>query len=197
MFKTESESGMPSKIPVGAYQIKVTLKGMKPSIWRRVEVPCDITLGRLHDVIQRAMGWMDCHLHEFVIDGKRYGCATPEALDVDEGMIDEGRARLNKVSGPNAKFRYCYDFGDDWVHELHIEREVASDGERAARCLAGKNACPPEDCGGPYGYARLLAILTDPEHDEHEEMLEWAGDDVDPHAFDAKQVDRLVSLVKV
>lgn len=197
MSKPESESGMPSKVPVCGYQIKVTLKGVKPSIWRRIAVPSDITLARLHAVIQLAMGWQDCHLHEFVIDGKRYGCATPDAFDFNEELIDEGRARLNKVSRPNAKFRYCYDFGDDWVHEIHIERELASDGERVARCLAGKNACPPEDCGGPFGYDHLLAVLADPEDEEHEEMLEWVSDDFDPCAFDAGEVDRLVSQVKV
>jgi hypothetical protein len=188
---------MPSKAAAGVYQIKVTLKGIKPPIWRRVAVPCDITLAALHNVIQRAMGWQDCHLHEFIIGAKRYGAAEDEEFDFGDGRADEGKARLNKVAGPNAKFRYCYDFGDDWIHEILIEREIASDGERMARCLAGKNACPPEDCGGPYGYANLLSILADPEHEEHEEMLEWAGDDLDPSAFDAKQTDRLLSLVKV
>lgn len=188
---------MPSKVLAGAYQIKITLKEMKPPIWRRVTVPRDITLAGLHRVIQRAMGWEDCHLHEFVIDDKRYGPAEAEQFDFDDRPANEGKARLNKVAGPNAKFRYCYDFGDDWIHDILIEREVASEGERKARCLAGKNACPPEDCGGPYGYADLLAILADPEHEEHEQMLEWVGDDLDPHAFDAKQTDRLLSLVKV
>ena len=193
----ESECEMQTKVPVGVYQIKVTLKRTKPSIWRRIAVPCDITLGRLHDVIQLAMGWMDCHLHEFVIDGKRYGSVTSAESDYGNDMINERRTLLNAVAGPNAKFLYNYDFGDDWIHELHIEREVASGGERAARCQAGKNACPPEDCGGPSGYARLLAILSNPEHEDHEEMLEWADDDVDPNAFDVKEVDRLVSVVKV
>jgi hypothetical protein len=188
---------MPSKGPIGMYEIKITLKGMKPPIWRRVAVPCDITLAGLHDVIQVAMGWQDCHLHEFEIGDERYGPVASEAFDFDDGRADEGRARLNKIAGPNAKFLYCYDFGDDWTHEIRIERETAAGGQRDVRCLAGKNACPPEDCGGPYGYASLLAILADPEHEEHEEMLEWAGDDVDPHAFDAKQTDRLLSLVKV
>lgn len=112
-------------------------------------------------------------------------------------MIDEKRTRLNKVCGPSAKFRYCYDFGDDWIHEIQIEGEIASDGERVARCLTGKNACPPEDCGGPYGYAQLLAVLADPAHEEHEEMREWIGGDLDPRAFDAQEIDRLLALVKV
>jgi hypothetical protein len=197
LLKIESESGMASKVPAGAYQIKITLKGMKPPIWRRVSVPSDITLAGLHYVIQRAMGWEDCHLHEFVIGGKRYGPAEAEEFDFGDRRADEGKARLNRVAGLNAKFRYCYDFGDDWIHEILIEREIASEGERKARCLAGKNACPPEDCGGPYGYADLLAILADPAHEEHEEMLDWAGDDLDPHAFDAKQTDSLLSRVKV
>ncbi len=188
---------MRSKVPAGVYQIKITLKGMKPPIWRRVTVPCDITLAGLHEVIQRAMGWMDCHLHEFVIDGERYGSAMSEASDFEEDLVDEARAHLNKVSGPGEKFQYFYDFGDDWVHEIQIEREIASDGKRAAHCLTGKNACPPEDCGGPNGYALLLAILADPEHEEHDEMREWAGDDVDPREFNPEQVDRLLSLLKV
>jgi hypothetical protein len=188
---------MPPKVPAGLYQIKITLKGTKPPIWRRVTVPRDITLASLHEVIQRAMGWMNCHLHEFVIDGERYGTASSEESDFEEDMVDEERARLNKVSGPGKKFQYSYDFGDDWVHEIQIEREIAGDGERAARCLTGKNACPPEDSGGPYGYAHMLSILSDPEHEEHDEMREWAGDHVDPLAFDLEQINRMLSLLKV
>lgn len=100
---TERERKMPSKVPVGVYQIKITLKGMKPPIWRRVTVPGDITLAGLHEVIQRAMGWMNCHLHEFVIHGERYGSAASEASDFKEDLVDEVRAHLNKVSGPGKK----------------------------------------------------------------------------------------------
>src|SRR5438477_1769213 len=137
---------------VKLYEIKIALMDLAPMIWRRVSVPCDITLGDLHHVIQIAMGWEDCHLHEFLIGRKRYGPVMADPFGFDDPAVDEDIVHLNGVAKPKAKFIYHYDFGDDWRHEIHIEREVESaSSKRQARCLAGENACPPEDCGGPYG----------------------------------------------
>jgi Plasmid pRiA4b ORF-3-like protein len=134
--------------------LKVTLRGVKPPIWRRLLVPSTMTLGDLHLAIQAAMGWEDCHLHAFDIDGRRYG----DRRTVDD-VADENRLTLSSLlkSGV-ARCTYTYDFGDDWEHTVEIEKtQPAVDGEAYPRCVAGKGACPPEDCGGPWGYQHLLS----------------------------------------
>jgi hypothetical protein len=179
------------------YEIKITLMNMAPSIWRRVTVPLDITLGNLHTVIQIAMGWEDDHLHEFLIGRKRYGPVIPDKAGFGEPAVNEDIVCLNGVAKPHAKFIYHYDFGDDWRHEIHIEREIEEDlNPRQVRCVAGENACPPEDCGGPYGYFDLIAILRDAQHEEHNAMQEWIGEDFDPKYFDLASIDRRLSKLK-
>ena len=147
-------------------------------------------------VIQRAMGWDDEHLHEFLIGRKRYGQPDPNHLGLGEPPVSE--VRLNGVAKPNAKFRYQYDFGDDWIHEIAIERGITSEAnERRAICTAGENACPPEDCGGPYGYANMLEILKDSQHEEYPHTREWLGDDFDPGQFESKNVNQGLFALKV
>lgn len=183
---------------VGLYEIKIMLMNLDPVVWRQVLVPRDITLGKLHAVIQVAMGWEDDHLHEFVIGRKRYGRRVADSFGFDDAPLDEDIVRLNGVAKPKTKFAYQYDFGDGWDHEIRIEREVESDtGKRKARCVAGEHACPPEDCGGVYGYANMLAILDDPQHEEYDETREWLGDEFDPLEFDLKTVERKLSSLKV
>ena len=175
------------------YQIKVTVKGVRPPIWRRLLVPAEMTLERLHAAIQVAIGWQDCHLHEFEIGGERFGVPDAEAADMGMPLTDERKARLSRVlRNVRAKAHYTYDFGDDWQHEILVEKILpAAAGERYPLCVAGKRRGPVEDSGGPYGYARLLEILRDPLHEEYEEMLEWAGD-IDPEFFSTVEVNRAV-----
>jgi hypothetical protein len=137
--------------------LKVTLRGAKPPIWRRLLVPSTMTLGDLHLAIQAAMGWEDCHLHAFDIDGRRYG----DRRTVDD-VADENRLTLSSLLNSGvARCTYTYDFGDDWEHTVEIEKtQPAVDGEAYPRCVAGKGACPPEDCGGPWGYQHLLEVLA-------------------------------------
>ena len=183
---------------VPLYEIKITLKDIKPEIWRRVIVPRDITLGHLHRVIQIVMGWEDCHLHEFMIGRKRYGPLMDDPFSFDEPPVNEDIVHLNGVAKPKAKFDYHYDFGDDWRHEIHIEREVeATPVKRQVRCIAGEYACPPEDSGGPFHYPELMRILSDPQHEEHDRMQEWIGEDFDPLHFDPTSVNRRLSRSKV
>jgi hypothetical protein len=160
--------------------LKVTLRGTKPPIWRRLLVPGAMTLGALHEAIQAAMGWQGGHLHAFDIDGRQYG----DRRTVDD-VADENRLTLNGVlkSGVT-RFGYIYDFGDDWDHTVAIEKiQPAIDGQAYPACVAGKRNCPPEDCGGVWGYAELLQILADPAHPERAERLEWLGEDFDPEDF--------------
>ncbi|MGH9654149.1 MAG: plasmid pRiA4b ORF-3 family protein [Bryobacteraceae bacterium] len=178
--------------PLEIYQIKVTLLGTKPPIWRRVLVPKTITLEQLHDVLQLAMGWYDCHLHEFRAGHDRFGAPDPD--DEPMGMPaakDERKVPVSRVlARAGAKMSYTYDFGDTWEHAILLEKRLPADASvHYPVCIGGKRACPPEDCGGIYGFYNLLEILGDPEHEEHEEMLEWAGE-FDPEAFSVDEVNQ-------
>lgn len=168
------------------YQVKVTLVGSKPPIWRRIQVSATIKLSELHRVLQEAMGWTDSHMHAFNIGARSYGEADPELE-----MADEGRVTLNKVvKGEKAKFRYEYDFGDGWEHQLLVEKVLPADPDvHYPRCVTGKRRCPPEDCGGIWGYARLVEALRDPRHPEHEAMKEWYEGSLDPDEFDPDAIN--------
>jgi hypothetical protein len=180
------------KKPTGPpiYQIKVTLNEIRPPIWRRLLVPGDVSFATLHEVIQVAMGWGDCHLHAFAVGGEQIGVPDPE-WDDDEGVVDERSVKLaDAVPQEKQRFRYTYDFGDDWEHTILVEKILPPDLTlELPLCVKGKRACPPEDCGGSWGYLELLETLADPEDPEHEEMLEWVGGELDPEAFDADVVN--------
>jgi hypothetical protein len=162
-------------------QLKVTLRHVSPPIWRRLLVPRDTTLAKLHVILQVAMGWEDYHLHCFRIGKMRYGPADYEDVMADE--IDESTVTLAEAFGRLRKGIYDYDFGDSWEHEIALEKSTSTEPQQFAVCLGGKRACPPEDCGGVWGYASLLEALGDPNHEEHEEYLEWVGEDFDPEDF--------------
>ncbi|HZZ42714.1 MAG TPA: plasmid pRiA4b ORF-3 family protein [Tepidisphaeraceae bacterium] len=183
-----------AKGPANAYQIKMTLCGSKPPIWRRVVVPGDLTLEQLHQVIQMAMGWQECHLHQFEIGGETY-TGIDEDYTPENGELDDSQYRLcDVIDREKTKFQYEYDFGDGWDHTMVVEKIIpAAENPKSMVCLAGKGRCPPEDCGGIWGYYRLLEILEDPSHEEHKDMMEWAGGKIDPTEFDADEVSSLLS----
>jgi glutathione S-transferase len=179
------------------YQLKITLRGVsKPPVWRRVTVPAALTLDLLHEVIQRAMGWAGSHLHVFTTPWAQYGLRDPEL-----GHADERRVTVQELlAEPGDKVRYTYDFGDDWEHDIVLEHVVpAGSGAASPACLAGKGACPPEDCGGIWGYARLKEIMADPDDIEHQDMLEWLGLDsateFDPAEFRPGEVNARLSYL--
>ncbi len=167
-------------------KLKVTLNGMRPPVWRRLLLPAAMTLRDLHDAIQASMGWEDAHLHDFDIAGHRYG--DPATTD---DVVNEVRLNLGQIHEAGIeRFKYTYDFGDDWEHLIAIEGAIPRvEGERYPACIAGKRACPPEDCGGPYGYAHLLAVRADPTHPDHEEMSGWVDNDFDPNEFSVVEAD--------
>jgi Plasmid pRiA4b ORF-3-like protein len=176
-----------TKAPGVVYQLKITLKDIRPPVWRRVQLK-DCTLARLNDVIQASVGWDGYHLHAFDIGGEEYGEPDPD------GMLEyhnEAKTKLSQiVAAGHKKFTYTYDFGDSWDHVIEVEKTLPAEaGVRYPRCVAGKRACPPEDCGGPWGYAELLEVIRDPRHPEHEERLEWVGGEFDPEAFDLDAVN--------
>lgn len=169
------------------FQIKVTLRDIDPPIWRRILVRADTRLGRLHDILQVVMGWEDCHLHRFAVGGTEYGVPDP---DFPSDLKSERNVRLDKVAAEGAVFLYEYDFGDGWEHDLVIEAALPAQNRAYPACVAGERACPPEDCGGPYGYARLLEALADPDDEEHDELLHWVGGRFDPERFSVASLNR-------
>ena len=181
-----------TRIPVDAYQLKITLHGSKPPIWRRFVVPANIPLDRLHDVIQIVKGWSDSHLHAFVIDNEYYEAMSKDGEPLDAEGLDERKFRLNEVVGKvKTKFRYDYDFGDNWEHVLLLEKIIpAAQNPATPVCSAGRGACPAEDCGGIWGYYELLDILADPSHPEHEERKKWVGGIIDPDEFDLEEINK-------
>jgi len=150
------------------YESKITLMDLTPAIWRRVTVPRDVTLGKLHDVIQIAMGWEDDHLHEFLIGRKRYGPRKSSCITT-----------ISATTG-----------GTRYISNVRSNRSQA-------RCIAGANACPPEDCRGPYRFPDLVAILFDPQHEEHSETHEWIGENFDPQHFDLSSTNRRLSKIRI
>jgi len=171
------------------YQLKATIMGTKPPVWRRLLVPKATTLVRLHDILQAAFGWEDCHLHEFKIDGVRYG--TDDGEGWGPPPRSERQARLGTVAAPGTTFEYIYDFGDDWRHKVTVEKVLpAEKGAAYPTCTGGRRAGPPEDCGGVWGYTELLGVIGDPGHPEHESMLAWVGGGFDADAFDRSDMTR-------
>ena len=186
---------MPLRTPVDnlVFQIEVTLKESKPPIWRRFQAPGTMTLAQFHDALQITMGWTDSHLHRFIANGKEYGRPDYEERFADDDPLrDERRVRLASLFPVvPASFLYEYDYGDGWLHVLVVEQYWSSNPDvQYPVCVEGERACPPEDVGGIYGYEKLLAVLAEPKHEEHEEMRMWAGADFEPEAFDVKAVNR-------
>lgn len=186
------EVSPPAK-PKPTYRLKITLEAVDPPVWRRVLVPSSITLARLHAVIQGAMGWTDSHLHQFDIDGVRYGPGDDDDhdFDDDEPAVDERRVALHSVASAKAVFTYTYDLGDDWRHRIEVEEVTPPDRSVAyPRAVDGARACPPEDVGGPYGYGGFLEAIADPHHEEHDDYLDWVGGSFDPARFDLDEANR-------
>ena len=133
------------------YQLRISLDEADPSIWRRLWVPGTLTLAKLDLVIQTAMGWTNSHLHEFNIDGRRYGMVDDE-WPSDEPVLEDKRHKLDKILGDVKEFTYTYDFGDNWLHIVTVEQVLAANDMNCwPMCLDGRNACPPEDVGGMGG----------------------------------------------
>lgn len=177
------------------YQIKVTLEGIRPAIWRRLLVPVSITLESLHDALQVAFGWTDSHLHGFEVRGVHYG---PADAGLGTEQLDEKRVPLQEVlRKPKDTMNYEYDFGDSWMHKIVLEKVLSNAGSQdTLSCISGERAGPPEDSGGAWRYAELLRALRDPSNAEHAEMLEWIGDDFDPERFDLAEVNRIFATMK-
>ncbi len=171
------------------HRMKITLRGVRPPIWRRIEVPSNVTMHELSAVLEAAMGWGGGHLHAFVAGGMTY--QLPSEFDGFSRYEtkDERKVRLSKVlTDVGDKMRFEYDFGDGWEHDVVLEAiTMRVDGVTYPRCITGKRACPPDDCGGPWGYANLLEVLADHKHPDYVDVFGSTGRPVEPEAFDATE----------
>jgi hypothetical protein len=170
--------------------LRIELEDVSPVVWRRLLVPTSVRMAKLSEIILAGMGWAGGHLHCFTVNGSRYGMVLD---DYPDGEIDEGSVTVLQALRNVTRFDYEYDFGDGWDHMVKIEAELASPlGLKAAVCLGGENACPPDDCGGPGGYAEMLAVLGDAGHEEHELVVEWLGGPFDSRGFDLVMTNALL-----
>ena len=195
---------MKTKTPTAIFQLKVTLVGSKPPIWRRILVPDTISLGKLHRILQVVMGWEDEHLHQFVQGRELYG--VPDKDDVFFGMSvkDEKRVILSSLLWKEKEsLTYEYDFGDGWEHKLILEKKLPFDSAmQLPQCIKGKRACPPEDCGGVWGYMDLIEIMNDKSNPEYAERAEWLEDNFDitdfnPELFDLDHINARLQHISV
>ncbi|MDD2345723.1 MAG: plasmid pRiA4b ORF-3 family protein [Bacteroidales bacterium] len=178
------------------FQFKIQLTRLsKPSVWRRVLVPANYTFDELHSVIQISFGWEFSHLYQFSPDG--YGSHPIIALPDDEGWdepdLDAGKTKLKTIfTSEKQTYVYIYDFGDDWIHKITLEK-ILTEKITSPKCLKGKGKCPPEDCGGPWGYMSLLETFNNPSHEEYHEIREWyglnEGETWDVNEFDMEDVN--------
>lgn len=187
-------------LPRAILQLRIELLDIQPLIWRRIQVPADYSFWDLHVAIQSAFGWNDSHLHEFQVPGgrwpeRRFGIPAEAWMGEKPALAGWSHCIADFLSPQSPRLCYWYDFGDDWMHEVVFEESShAAPGKRYPRCVAGERAAPPDDCGGPSGYAHLLKVLADPADEEHEEMLEWLAKTkklrgrFDPEAFDEQAV---------
>jgi hypothetical protein len=187
---------------VPLYQLKITLKWSKPPIWRRVVVRANMPLDHLHGLIQIAMGWTDSHLHQFIAGSgfarTFYDRPDPEFADMGSETLNEKRYTVADLAlAAKKKFIYEYDFGDGWQHEVVVEKVLPPDPAfKHPVCLAGANACPPEDCGGIGGYYNLLEIMADLKHPEHADMKDWIGGELNAAQFDLNAVNAVLKRLK-
>jgi len=183
------------------YHVKVVLVGTKPPIWRRLQLPGDANLGWLHPILQVAMGWTNSHLHQFRTREASY---SDPSCNEDMGFGEqpdrnEAKATLMQVlPDKGARLRYEYDLGDSWEHLITVARILPPDpaASTTALCIDGARACPPEDCGGVWGYVELLQKLANPKHPEHKSMKQWLGGPFDAEAFDVTKVNHWLGKLK-
>jgi hypothetical protein len=175
-------------------QLRITLEEVHPPVWRRLLVPGSVRLDKLHRVFQAAMGWEDRHLHSFHVGDALFGTQFD---DYPDGELDEKSVTVVGAVGETRRFAYEYDFGDSWRHEVVVEASWRVPvGLKFAVCLDGQNACPPEDCGGTPGYAELLEVLADPEHEDHDHFCGWVGGTFDSAEFDVGLMNARLQRVR-
>lgn len=179
-----------------AMVLRIELRYVQPMIYRTVVIPSRITLPKLHVTIQQAMGWLGGHLHEFIINHVHYGEPDPDYPETD--LKNQNRVRLDKALGLSGQFDYIYDYGDNWAHKIRVLEVMPFDGPlNFPWCLDGTNACPPEDVGGEPGYMAFVQAMSDPDHPDHSDLMQWYGGPFDPTAFDLQEANERLMQIRL
>ena len=179
--------------PPAIFQIKITLAGITPPVWRRLQVPSDLFLHDFHKVIQTAMGWENSHLHQFVKNGRTFGIADDEFENTERFMDYTSIRLIDVLNKENDTLRYIYDFGDTWVHEITLEKQLkAVPSEFYPFCTDGARSCPPEDSGGPAAYMEMVKVFNNPDNPERQGILEWLDEDWNPETFNPDIVNEML-----
>lgn len=175
-------------------RIRIELEGTQPLVWRELDVPLSMTLAALHDLIQIVMRWWDYHLHEFMVDEKVYGVPDPEDEFYERKVYQAKSIRLGTLIERGVReFLYVYDFGDNWRHRITVQDLRQGDADvEYPHFVAGARRAPPEDVGGITGFVEFLEAMADPEHEDHERMLEWQGKRFDPDDIDERHVRMII-----
>ncbi|ASB47853.1 plasmid pRiA4b ORF-3 family protein [Alkalitalea saponilacus] len=176
------------------YQVKITLNGIEPTVWRELRIPSDLFLHDFHKVIQTTMGWENGHLHQFMKNGRIFGFADDEPESRSDKFMDYTSIRVMDILKKDGEtIRYLYDFGDYWMHEIILEAILEPDADvYYPICIDGARNCPPEDCGGPPGYQEMMKIFNHPGHPDREMLLEWLDEEWEPEEFDRELVNDLL-----
>ncbi len=180
------------------YQLRISLNEIEPEVWRRIWVADTMNLARLDRVFQAAMGWTNSHLHEFAIEASLYGVPDPDWPSAAP-ILKEGAYTVGQVLGDSVKkFEYTYDLGDNWQHTVTVEKTLRPDETNVRPvCLAGQNACPPEDVGSSSGYMDFVQAIRDPTHEEHVAMWRWYGGPFDPAGFDVNAANAAIRKLRI
>ncbi len=183
------------KATPATYQLKITLQGIFPPIWRRIQIPGSMKLPSLHKALQTVVGWTNTHLHQFEKGGKYWG--VPEHDGFDDDMIDERRVTVAELlPAENDVLLYKYDFGDDWRHDVVLEKILPPEACTRPVCLAGARRCPPEDVGGPPGYQEFLEVIFEPNHREFSNLRGWAGGTFHAEEFDLEAINKALGRIR-
>ena len=177
------------------YQIQIALQGFKPKIWRRILIPSDLLLSDFHKIIQSTMGWTNSHLHQFIKNQTFYTKRLPDDdLWNEMDNVDYEELKISDLlTSEKEIIIYEYDFGDGWEHDIILEKVLPVDVKiKYPICLTGKMNCPPEDCGGVWGYSDMLEVLKQSDHEEYDSYIEWLGGKFDPMDFDKVEVNELL-----
>ncbi len=177
--------------PTSGFTFKISIRDIDPPIWREVSVPESSSLVEFHQILQAAFGWHNCHLFSFEIDGTDYGLDEDGMLDPDELAVTVG-----ELFADSPKATYIYDYGDYWQHDIQVVKKNVLVNQ--AEIVQGERACPPEDCGGPWGYTNLLQALANKDHEQHDELTHWIGPDgYDPEYFDTRNFSRDLEAIRL
>ncbi|MEM0997211.1 MAG: plasmid pRiA4b ORF-3 family protein [Bacteroidota bacterium] len=173
-------------------QLKITLKGSRPPIWRRVWIRGSRPLNDLHRLIQCIFNWDDSHLHQF-----KQGSTTYDMVGIDPDFASGEPVENYRISDllkkSKDRLEYEYDFGDSWIHSVVLEKKESRILPQEPMVISGRRAGPPEDCGGIYRYAYLVEALADSSHPDHESLQEWVGGDLEPEAFDLELLNQFLA----